>query len=152
MNLRSYRDQSPHVRIKPEPGKEIWLCGLYRRRTVDERQRVYSGTEPAAQRIGCQYFAGKKWIKRYAKLNEVLLSNIQSIKETLDSASLGLSQPTGGSVAEMSELLKRLNNLNGSMQKQMTKADIAKQEPASEIQNMDDLYESQKTEVHIYGI
>ena len=96
--------------------------------------------------------AAEKWIKRYAKLNEVLLSNIQSIKETLDSASLGLSQPTGGSVAEMSELLKRLNNLNGSMQKQMTKADIAKQELASEIQNMDDLYESQKTEVHIYGI
>ena len=52
----------------------------------------------------------------------------------------------------MSELLKRLNNLNGSMQKQMTKADIAKQELASEIQNMDDLYGSQKTEVHIYGI
>ena len=39
-----------------------------------------------------------------------------------------------------------------AMQKQMTKADIAKQELASEIQNMDDLYESQKTEVHIYGI
>lgn len=38
------------------------------------------------------------------------------------------------------------------MQKQMTKADIIKQELASEIQNMDDLYESQKTEVHIYGI
>lgn len=124
--------------------------------SIDEelqmKDSVFSGTEPAAQRIDANISAAEKWIKRYAKLNEVLLSNIQSIKETLDSASLGLSQPTGGSVAEMSELLKRLNNLNGSMQKQMTKADIAKQELASEIQNMDDLYESQKTEVHIYGI
>ena len=125
--------------------------------SIDEELQMKDSVFTAEQslrlkELDANISAAEKWIKRYAKLNEVLLSNIQSIKETLDSASLGLSQPTGGSVAEMSELLKRLNNLNGSMQKQMTKADIAKQELASEIQNMDDLYESQKTEVHIYGI
>ena len=94
----------------------------------------------------------EKWIKRYTKSNEILLENIQSLKETLEAANFGLSQPTGGNVAEMSELQERLKNLNASVQKQITQADSAKQELESEMQAMEKLYESQKTEVHIYGI
>ncbi|MEI3491677.1 MAG: hypothetical protein V8Q73_06795 [Blautia sp.] len=92
--------------------------------SIDEELQMKGSVFTAEQslrlkELDANISTAEKWIKRYTKLNEVLLSNIQSIKETLDSANLGLSQPTGGSAAEMSELLKRLNNLNGSMQKQM---------------------------------
>lgn len=85
----------------------------------------------------------KNRIRSYTKANEVLLSNIQSLKGALETANLGLSQLTGGSVAEMSVLLKRLNNLNGFMQKQMAETGTEQQELGSEMQDM---------EVHIHGI
>lgn len=85
----------------------------------------------------------KNRIRSYTKANEVLLSNIQSLKGALETANLGLSQLTGGSVAEMSVLLKRLNNLNGFMQKQMAEAGTEQQELGSEMQDV---------EVHIHGI
>ena len=94
----------------------------------------------------------KNRIKSYTKANEVLLSNIQSLKGALETANLGLSQLTGGSVAEMSVLLKRLNNLNGFMQKQMSETGTEQQQQGSEMQDMEKLYESQETEVHIHGI
>lgn len=93
----------------------------------------------------------KNRIKSYTKANEVLLSNIQSLKGALETANLGLSQLTGGSVAEMSVLLKRLNNLNGFMQKQMSETGAEQQQQGSEIQE-EKLYESQEMEVHIHGI
>ena len=94
----------------------------------------------------------KNRIRSYTKANEVLLSNIQSLKGALETANLGLSQLTGGSVAEMSVLLKRLNNLNGFMQKQMSETGTEQQQQGSEMQDMEKLYESQETEVHIHGI